>query len=62
MREDLRRRILARRAAFIAAAVAGATTNCNRCNPLVCLEPPAIDAGPPADAAPGTGDAATKLP
>ena len=44
MREDLRRKIIARRAAFIAAAVASTTANCGPCNPMVCLEPPAIDA------------------
>ena len=44
---------MARRAAFVAAAVAGTTANCGPCNPMVCLEPPAIDAPLRADTAVG---------
>lgn len=52
MRDDPRRRILDRRAAFIAAAVAGVTVNCTRCNPLVCLSVEPIDASATVDAGP----------
>ena len=41
MRDDTRKRILQRRAAFLAAAVSSAA-GCGPCNPFVCLEP-AID-------------------
>lgn len=60
--DEAKKIILARRARFIAAAMvgAGAAAGCDRCNPLVCLEPaPGVclkvavvsDAGPPEDAA-----------
>jgi hypothetical protein len=43
---DLRKRILERRARFIAAALgATAVAGCDRANPLVCLEPPPVDSG-----------------
>jgi hypothetical protein len=60
VRDDLRRRILARRAAFLAAAVAGTTANCGPCNPMVCLEPPIVET-PRAEAA-SSADAATDAP
>ncbi len=50
MRDDLRRRILDRRAAFIAAAIAGSAANCGPCNPMACLEPPMIEGPQPVDA------------
>jgi hypothetical protein len=47
MDDDAKRTILARRARFVAAALSGvAVAGCDRCNPLVCLEPPlATDGG-----------------
>lgn len=59
--DDSRKRIAERRARFMAAAVAGigaaSLTACSQCNPLVCLSPAPIDAGPPLDAGAGGSDA-----
>ncbi len=47
--DDAKRRILARRAKFVAAAVAGlgAVTACDQCGPKPCLEPPLASTTPP---------------
>ncbi len=63
---ESRRRILERRAAFVAAAVAAvATASCER-NPLVCLSAVPLDEGPkptppPDAAAPPVVDAAPEI-
>jgi hypothetical protein len=45
MSEETRRRILERRARFVAAALgASVSASCDRVNPMVCLEPPPIAA------------------
>jgi hypothetical protein len=53
MSDETRRRILERRARFVAAALgASVSASCDRVNPMVCLEPPPISAD----------DAGTKTP
>ncbi|MGZ3423258.1 MAG: hypothetical protein ACXWUG_10730 [Polyangiales bacterium] len=44
MSDETRRRILERRARFVAAALASTSAACDRVNPMVCLEPPPITA------------------
>lgn len=64
VRDATRKRILQRRAAFLAAAVS-TTAGCGPCNPLVCLEPaiaPHADAGAHDAGAGGTDAGADAAP